>query len=174
MCVCVCMCMCVCVCVCVCVNEIIPELLRNSNVFEQVLDLFHSAWKERRVPVEWRDAMIVPVLKKGDLLSCDNWRGISLLDVTGKVFARILQECLQTVVEAELPDSQCGFSSGRGCTDMLFCARQLVEKAREHNTKMFLLFVDLRKAYDSVPRRAVWRVLSKYGVPYDRADKVPA
>jgi len=30
---------------------------------------------------DWRDALIVPVPKKGDLLSCDNWRGISLLDV---------------------------------------------------------------------------------------------
>ena len=51
------------------------------------------------------------------------------------------------------------------CVDMLFCARQLVEKAYEHNSKMFLLFVDLRKAYDSIPRQAMWKVLAKYGVP---------
>ena len=35
----------------------------------------------------------------------------------------------------------------------------------EHNSKMFLLFVDLRKAYDSIPRQAMWKVLAKYGVP---------
>ena len=42
---------------------------------------------------------------------------------------------------------------------MIFCVYQLVEKVIEHNTKMFLLFVDLRKAYDSVPRAALWCAL---------------
>ena len=48
---------------------------------------------------------------------------------------------------------------------MIFCVRQLVEKAIEHNTKVFLLFVDLRKAYDSVPRAALWCTLQRRGVP---------
>ena len=47
---------------------------------------------------------------------------------------------------------------------MIFCARQLIEKAIEHNTKEFLLFVDLRKVYDFVPRDVMWLILSKYGV----------
>ncbi len=48
---------------------------------------------------------------------------------------------------------------------MIFDARQLVEKAREHGESLYVLFVDLRKAYDSVPRQALWKVLEKYGVP---------
>ena len=48
---------------------------------------------------------------------------------------------------------------------MIFCARQLVEKASEHNTKLYFLFIDLRKAYNSVPREALWQVLKKYGFP---------
>ena len=47
---------------------------------------------------------------------------------------------------------------------MVFCASQLVQKAREHNTTLYLLFVDLSKVYDSVPREALWHVLRKYGV----------
>ena len=42
-----------------------------------------------------------------------------------------------------------------GCNDMVSCARQLVEKAIEHNTKVILLFVDLQKAYDPVLRSAM-------------------
>ena len=48
---------------------------------------------------------------------------------------------------------------------MIFCVRQLVEKAIEHNTKMSLLLVDLRKACDFVPRAALWCALQEYGVP---------
>ena len=48
---------------------------------------------------------------------------------------------------------------------MIFTARQMIEKAGEHNATLFILFVDLQKAYDSVPRKALWQVLQKCGVP---------
>jgi len=64
---------------------------------------------------DWRDALIVSVPKKGDLQSCDNWRGISLLDVVGKIFAWIIQDHLQVIAEGLLPNSQCGFRRGQGC-----------------------------------------------------------
>ena len=69
-----------------------------------------------------------------------------------------------------LPESQSGFRKGRGCADMIFVARQLVEKARERGESLYVLFVDLRKAYDSVPRQALWKVLEKYGVPEKNVD----
>ena len=82
-----------------------------------------------------------------------------MLDVVGKVLGRIIQNRLQVVKETLLADSQCGFRKGRGCVDMIFVARQLMEKAREHGDSLFIMFVDLKKAYDSVPRNALWTVL---------------
>ena len=73
---------------------------------------------------------------------------------------------VQTISEVVLADSQCGFRpKGRGCVDVIFAARQLLEKAREHEESLFVVFVDLRKTYNSVPRNALWTVLLKYGVP---------
>ncbi len=148
-------------------NGILPELVKccGANLSEYFLELFHQVWRDECVPQEWKDALIVPIPKKGDLSCYDNWRGISLLDVGGKLFTKLLQKRLQKMAEEVLPDSQCGFRSGRGCIDMVYCVRQLVEKAREHNTQVFMLFIDLRKAYDSIPRQALWQVLRKYGVP---------
>lgn len=71
------------------------------------------------MPRDWADAILVPIPKKGDLTHCDNWRGISLLDVVGKVLAKVLQKRLQGVAEEELPESQCGFRASRGCMDMI-------------------------------------------------------
>ena len=48
---------------------------------------------------------------------------------------------------------------------MVFTVHQLVEKAIKHHIPQFFLFVDLRKAYDSVPRTALWCALRKLGVP---------
>ena len=114
---------------------ILPELLLYGGVElqDRLLLLMEDIWKEGKVVKDWQDAEIVPIPKKGDLRKCDVWRGISLLDVVGKVFARILQDRLQVVAEKILPESQCGFRKGRGCVDMIFAARQLVEKCREHD-----------------------------------------
>ena len=97
--------------------------------------------------------------KKGNLQLCDNWRGISLLSVAGKVFARILANRIAPIAESVLDESQCGFRKCRGTIDMIFVARQLQEKAREQMCQLYMCFVDLKKAYDSVPRDALWLLL---------------
>ena len=146
---------------------ILPKLLLygGAELQDRLFLLMEGIWKEGKVVKDWQDAEIVPIPKKKDPRKWDNWRGISLLDVVGKVFARILQDRLQVVAEKVLPESQCGFQKGRGCVDIIFVARQLVEKCREYDDSLFILFVDLQKAYDSVPRQALWCVLEKYGVP---------
>ena len=87
-----------------------------------------------------------------------------MLDVVGKVMGRIIQEQLQVIAEGLLPGSQCSFQKGRGCVNMVFVARQLMEKTREHEDSLSMMFVDLKKAYNSVPRNALWTVLAKCGV----------
>ena len=145
----------------------VPELLiyGGPELQDRLLQLMIDMWKGGKAVKDWQDAEIIPIPKKGDLKRCDNWRGISLLDVAGKVFARILQDRLLIVAGKVLPETQCGFRKGRGCIDMIFAARQLIEKTREHADSLFTLFVDLKKAYDSVPRQALWHLLEKYGVP---------
>ena len=53
---------------------------------------------------------------------------------------------------------------GRGTTDVIFAARQVIEKHREMQKKLHLVFIDLEKAYDRVPRQEFWRCLREQGV----------
>jgi len=48
---------------------------------------------------------------------------------------------------------------------MIFASRQIQEKYREQNQNLFLIFEDLTKAFDSVNREGVWRILFRVGVP---------
>ena len=87
-------------------SGVLPEMVKVACIGDdfpkRLLELVHDVWKEKSVPTEWRDAILIPIPKKGDLSHCDNWRGNSLLDVVGKVVARILQERLQKLAEDEL------------------------------------------------------------------------
>ena len=76
------------------------------------MDLVQTTWEKGEVPKDWSDVLLVPILKKGELSKCDNWRGIAPLDVGGKVVVRIIQERLQDLAEEEFPKSQCGFRKG--------------------------------------------------------------
>ena len=144
-----------------------PEAFKDGgeDLLTHIHTLFMDVWEEGTVPSSWRDAELVPLPKKGNLRDCDNWRGICLLSVLGKIFARVLQGRLQELAEAVLPESQCGFRPGRSTTDMVYALAQLIELAEEAGVSLFLVFVDLAKAYDSVPREALWKALRTLGAP---------
>ena len=77
----------------------------------------------------------------------------------------ILNRLTKHVSDNILPETQCGFRSRRGTTDMIFTARQLQEKCHEHHGDLYIVFVDLTKAFDSVNRNLSWRLLGKIGCP---------
>ena len=108
-------------------SGILPEMMKTvcyeEAFMSSLLKLTEDVWRRGEVPSDWCDAVLIPLPKKGDLSRCGNWRGFSLLDVVGKVVARVLQERLQKLAEDQLPESQCGFRKGRGCTDMIFTVR---------------------------------------------------
>ena len=74
-------------------SGILPEMVKTASCEEAfmsaLMKLVHDMWRKCRVPVNGRDAILVPISKKGNLSSCDNWRGISLLDVVGKVWPEV-------------------------------------------------------------------------------------
>ena len=121
-----------------------PELLLYGGVavHDRLLLLMEDIWKRGSVVKYWKDTEIVPILQKGDLKKCGNWRGMSLLDVVGKVFVRIMRDRLQVVAEIVLPESQCGFRKGKGCIDMIFVMRQLVEMSRDAATICLSYFMN--------------------------------
>src|SRR5215475_14421537 len=60
---------------------------------------------------------------------------------------------------------QCGFRRNRSTTDHILCIRQILEKKWEHNEAVHQLFIDFKKAYDSVRREALYNILMEFGIP---------
>nr|VZI35961.1 unnamed protein product [Spirometra erinaceieuropaei] len=124
-------------------------------------------WRQGEVPQDFKDVTIVHLYKrKGNRQVCDNHRGIFLLNIGGKIFARILLNRLNNHLEQGLlPESQCGFRRHRGTTDMIFTARQIQEKCQEMRTHLYSTFVDLTKAFDTMNRAGLWKIMQKFGCP---------
>ncbi len=102
----------------------------------------------------------MPIFKAGNRADADNYRGIALLNITGKVLTRILNDRLMKIAEQILLEQQAGFRKGRGTTDQIFCVRQIIEKHLEHGKALYMAFIDLKKAYDSVSRLLLMAILS--------------
>ena len=143
------------------------ELLKHGgpDLAQRLHNFIQSIWTEEQAPADLKDALIVAIHKKGDKADCGNYRGISLLSVVGKLFAKIISNRLTHIAEDVLPDTQCGFRPASGTIDMIFALRQVQEKCREQRTPLYTAFFDLTKAFDSVHRETLWKILSKYGCP---------
>ena len=136
----------------------------SENVREILLDIINQSWFEGIGPEDWGKQIICPFFKKGDPTKCEDYRGISLINHAAKLYERILEKRTRAIIEPQLGEWQHGFRRNRGTTDMIFSIRQLMEKAWEYNQKLYMIFIDLQKAFDSVPRKRLWNCLLEYGI----------
>nr|VZI41161.1 unnamed protein product [Spirometra erinaceieuropaei] len=139
----------------------------GPQLMDHLTALFQEMWRQGGVPQDFKDATIVHLyMRKGNRQICDNHCGISLLNIAGKIFARILLNRLNNHLEQGLlPEGQCGFRRHRGTTDMIFAARHLQEKCQEMRTHLYSTFLDLTKAFDTVNREGLWKIMQKFGCP---------
>ena len=133
---------------------------------EILTELFQCMWRKEAIPQDFKDASIIhPYKRKGNPQGCDNHRGISLLSISGKILANILLDRLNAHLYQAVLESQRGFRKDRGTIDMIFTARQLQEKCQEQNVDLYMTFVDLTKAFDTVSRDGLWKIMTKFGCP---------
>ena len=131
---------------------------------------FHCMWRKEVILQEFKDASMIHLYKrKGNPQVCDNHRDISLLCIAGKILANILLNRLNVHLDKKglIPESQCGFRKDRGTIDMIFTERQLQEKCQKQNVDQYMTFDDLTKAkaFDTVRRDGLWKIMAKFGCP---------
>ncbi|XP_045449679.1 uncharacterized protein LOC123658286 [Melitaea cinxia] len=142
------------------------EIIRLKCILPVLHNLLWKCWEKGYIPQDMRDANIITLYKgKGDRGDCNCYRGISLLSIVGKLFGRVVLGRIQKLANRVYPESQCGFRAQRSAIDMVFTLRQLQEKSREQNIPLFVAFVDLNKAFDTVSRDGLYNGLESIGCP---------
>ena len=136
----------------------------TPEAFALVRQIVHGFWLSEEMPPEWEACLLSILPKKGDLRLPGNYRGIMMLEVAYKIVANIILSRLNPIIDTLDHEAQCGFRRGRGCSDGTFTVKQLINKRREHGLETWVLFLDLVKAFDRVPRCA------EHTLPRDAAD----
>lgn len=138
----------------------------GKEVREWLWIICNKVWKGDGWPKEWREGVVVPILKKGQGGKVQDYRGITLTQTAYKVYAAVLAERLREEVEAKgvLPPSQTGFRKGVGTIDQVYVMNYLINKRVAEKKGMVVLFVDMKAAFDSVDRGVLVESMRRRGV----------
>ena len=128
--------------------------------------LFNKFFDESICPSSWAEGIIIPIFKKGEHTDQNNYRAITLSSILGKVFTIILNKRLTKWAESNkiISENQAGFRKGHQTFYHIFTLQTLAKQYISKKQKLFVCFVDFKKAYDLVWRNCLLYKLLKYGI----------
>ena len=130
-----------------------------SDCAKCLLLLFNKIWNGD-FPSDWNTASIISVPKKGDLTDCNNYRGISLINVGLKILTKIVADRISRYAFTHhiIRPEQYGFRSKEESISLFISIREMCQRRRMQGEATYLAFLDLKKAFDSVP---IYNILTK-------------
>ena len=138
-------------------NEIVPFF----NI------LFNEIYDKGELHPNWCENIICPIYKSGPQKDPANFRSISLINSISKVFTGILTTRLQNWAEENsvLDESQAGFRKQYSTTDNIFSLHAIIQKYLcRPRGRFYCIFVDFRRAFDSIPHNKIWDSLKRKGI----------
>ena len=147
----------------------IPPAILRAAADELTLPLtliFNKSLEEGTVPTDWRLAQVIPLFKKGTRSKPDNYRPISLTSTIGKVLESIIRDKMTVHLDKNclINDTQHGFSKGKSTTTNLLEYLEVITKAVDDGTPMDVVYLDLAKAFDTVPHKRLIKKIQAHGI----------
>ena len=149
-------------------DEIFPRVLKEcrSEICEGLAKVFRKSVDAGAVPDSWRQANVVPIFKKGDRSSMQNYRPISLTSVIGKMLESLIADSIRDHIERHnlIHDSQHGFSKGRSCLTNLLAFYTRVFETADNGESYDVIYLDFSKAFDKVPHQRLLNKIKAHGI----------
>ena len=151
------------------VDGISLEMIKASTNFimPYILSLFNRILHSRNYPPQWCQSILYPLHKGGARSNPQNYRGLSLLSVWGKIFCKVLNNRLLKRAQSAdvLYEAQAGYKKGYSTIDNIFVLQSLAQKyISKPKGRYYVLFVDFSEAFDKVSHKLLWYKILKYGL----------
>ena len=121
-------------------------------IVRTMIEIFEGIWEIEKISGDWMTGLIIKLPNKGDLSMCNNWRGITLLSVTRKVFSRVILDRISAAIDPLMRKEQAVFRKGRYCGEHICTLRQIMVQCQEWNSQAYTNVVDFEKAFDIIHR----------------------
>ena len=132
----------------------------SNEIYEQIANLLNMTSETGQYPEEIRRGILNPIAKPPKKDEKVNVRPIILLSVLRKIITIVLMTRCWERMKTHIPLSQAAYQSGRSTTEQVFAIKLLTEKAiTSENYDIFLLFLDMSKAFDTVNRPKLMNIL---------------
>ena len=145
-----------------------PRVLKElCNEFSYPLKiLFDRTVQTGKIPEKWKVAEVRPIFKKGNKTQPGNYRPVSLTSIVCKVFEGFVRNVLMShlIDNNLLAPEQYGFCGGRSCTTQLLNTINDWLSFLDNNIPVDAVYLDFRKAFDTVPHERLISKLSGYGI----------
>ena len=127
---------------------------------------FNRIFELAKQPKVFASNFLVSIPKKGDLWDLDNYRGIAIGSALAKLYCLILLNRLEDrAVVRPISPNQIGFEKGHRTADHVFVLTTVVNKIiKVEKKRLFVAFIDFRKAYDKINRKLLLLKLQKRGI----------
>lgn len=147
----------------------------GEEIREWVWKVCNKIWKGEGWPEDWKEGVVVPIIKKGQGNAVRDYRGITIMPTLYKVYVTVLAERLREEIEegGMIPQNQTGFRKGRGTIDNIYVLNYLVNRGiSRKGGKVIAFFVDLKAAFDSVDRKNLIKALRERGVREGLVERI--
>ena len=128
--------------------------------------IFNKSYEEGRVPMDWKDANVSPIFKKGNRNDPGNFRPVSLTSVVCKMMESIMKDNILRQVEERgiMTPFQHGFQSGKSCLTNTLETLEAWTRLLDAGIGVDVVYLDYRKAFDTVPHKRLIRKLGSMGL----------
>ena len=138
----------------------------GNSIYKPLQLIFRSCIKNGKFPSQWRKANVVPVHKKGNKQTLENYHPVYLLPICGKIFERLIYNSLfEFFIANELISSnQSGFKPGDSCINQLLSSTHEMYKSLDDGYEVRGVFLGISKAFDKVWHNGLIYKLKQNGV----------
>ena len=142
-----------------------PEVLKRCDMDAIILSFCNNDLVNGEKPSQWSVLNIVPISKSGDLSQNGNYRGISLSSIVAKTYNRLILVEFDLYWTVTIRTNQNGFRVGRTTVGHILALRRLIEGIKANQLPAIITFIDFWKAFDTIHRGKMLRILRAYGIP---------